>query len=225
MVASGVMQTTSRITLPGPFAGVLVDMDGTLVDTEPLWLVAKQRMFAAHDTTFEMADHVAVFGRDEQFTADYLTRRLGVDPSRRDEVRREYRSIVAATFREGVPLRPGALELLSSLRGVVPVGLATNTNRELVDIALDASGLRPYLDSVSTAESGAAKPAPDIYLAACGSLGLDPATSVAIEDSPTGIAAARAAGLTVIAVPSEIHDGLEAAHHIIPSLLDLLPVA
>jgi HAD superfamily hydrolase (TIGR01509 family) len=213
------MQTTSRITLPGPFAGVLVDMDGTLVDTEPLWLVAKQRMFAAHDTTFEMADHVAVFGRDEQFTADYLTRRLGVDPSRRDEVRREYRSIVAATFREGVPLRPGALELLSSLRGVVPVGLATNTNRELVDIALDASGLRPYL------ESGAAKPAPDIYLAACGSLGLDPATSVAIEDSPTGIAAARAAGLTVIAVPSEIHDGLEAAHHIIPSLLDLLPVA
>lgn len=222
MVASGVMQTTSSITLPGPFTGVLVDMDGTLVDTEPLWLVAKQRMFARHGTAFEHRDRVAVFGRDERFTARYLTSRLGMDPSREDEVRLEYRAIVAATFREGVPQRPGAEALLRSLRGRVPVGLATNTIAELVDIALDASGLAPWLDSVSTAESGAAKPAPDIYLAACRSLGLDPAAAVAIEDSPTGIAAARAAGLTVIAVPSEVTDGLEGAHHMVPSLLDLL---
>lgn len=216
------MQTTPRLSLPGPFAGVAIDMDGTLVDTEPLWLIAKQRMFGRYDTTFEHRDHVAVFGRDEEFTATYLTGRLGVAPERRDEIRLEYRAIVASVFREGVPLRPGALELLQALHGVIPVGLATNTIRELVDIALDSAGLRPYLVSVSTAESGAAKPAPDIYLAACRSIGVAPGDAVAIEDSPTGIKAARAAGLTTIAVPSETAEGLGEAHHIVASLLDLL---
>jgi len=214
--------TTMKLTLPGPFSGVAVDMDGTLVDTEPLWLVAKRRMFAHYDTTFEPRDHVAVFGRDEQFTATYLTGRLGMAPERREEIRLEYRSIVAGTFAAGVPLRPGALELLQALEGVVPVGLATNTNRELVDIVLDRTGLGRYLGSISTAESGAAKPAPDIYLAACRSMGVDPTSAVAIEDSPTGIKAARAAGLTCIAVPSETTDGLHEADHIIASLLDLL---
>ena len=211
-----------KLTLPGPFTGVAVDMDGTLVDTEPLWLVAKQRMFARYDTAFERRDHVAVFGRDEQYTATYLTGRLGVAPERRDEIRLEYRAIVASVFDQGVPLRPGALELLQALSGVVPVGLATNTIRELVDIVLERSGLGRYLDSISTAESGTAKPAPDIYLAACRSLGVDPTTAVAIEDSPTGIQAARAAGLTCIAVPSETTEGLHEADHIVHSLLDLL---
>jgi len=211
-----------KLTLPGPFSGVAVDLDGTLVDTEPLWLVAKQRLFARYDTTFEQRDHVAVFGRDEQYTATYMTGRLGVAPERRDEIRLEYRGIVASAFGEGVPLRPGALELLQALKGLVPVGLATNTIRELVEIALDWSGLRPYLDTISTAESGAAKPAPDIYLAACRSLGVDPTTAVAIEDSPTGIRAARAAGLTCIAVRSDAPEGLHEADHIVPSLLDLL---
>jgi len=215
------MQTT-KLTLPGPFTGVAVDMDGTLVDSEPLWLVAKQRMFARYAMTFEPRDHVAVFGRDEQYTATYLTGRLGVAPERRDEVRLEYRALVADVFREGVPLRPGALELLQALEGVVPVGLATNTIRELVDIVLDQTGLGRHLVSVSTAESGAPKPAPDIYLAACRSLGVVPATAVAIEDSPTGIKAARAAGLTCIAVPSETAEGLGEAHHVVASLLDLL---
>ena len=214
--------TTMKLTLPGRFTGLAVDMDGTLVDTEPLWLVAKQRMFEHYGTTFEDRDHVAVFGRDEQYTATYLTGRLGVAAGRRDEIRLEYREIVAGIFREGVPLRPGAVELLCALHGVVPIGLATNTNRHLVDIVLDRTGLGRYLDSVSTAESGAAKPAPDIYLAACRSMGLDPADVVAIEDSPTGIAAARAAGLTCIAIPSETMAGLEAADHVVDSLLDLL---
>ncbi len=215
------MQTT-KLTLPGPFTGVAVDMDGTLADTEPLWLVAKQRMFARHGTTFEHRDHVAVFGRDEEYTATYLTGRLGVAPERRDEIRLEYREMVASVFRDGVPLRPGALEFLQAMDGVVPVGLATNTIRELVDIVLDQTGLGRYLGSVSTAESGAAKPAPDIYLAACRSLGVDPGRAVAIEDSPTGVRAARAAGMTCIAVPSETTDGLHEADHIVPSLLDLL---
>jgi HAD superfamily hydrolase (TIGR01509 family) len=121
-----------------------------------------------------------------------------------------------------VDVRPGTLELLSTLKGVVPVGLASNTKRELVDIVLDRAGLLPWLDTVTTSDGRRPKPAPDIYLAACASLGVEPGSAVAIEDSPTGIAAARAAGLTCIAVPSESHEGLDAADHLVGSLLDLI---
>ena len=196
------METTTRITLPGPFTGVVVDMDGTLVDTEPLWRIAKQRIFARYGTAFEERDHEAVFGRDDQFTAAYLTSRFGLPAGERERIRLEYMGVVADIFGEGVPIRSGAVELLTALRGVVPVGLASNTKRELVDIVLDRSGLGRLLDQVTTSDGLVPKPAPDIYLAACARLGIDAATSVAIEDSPTGIAAARAAGLTCIAVPS-----------------------
>jgi HAD superfamily hydrolase (TIGR01509 family) len=216
------MTTTTKLTLPGPFTGVVVDMDGTLVDTEPLWRIAKERIFARYGTDFEPRDHAAVFGRDDGFTAAYLQGRFGLPEERREGIRLEYLGIVAGIFDEGVPIRAGAVELLTALQGVVPVGLASNTRRELVDIVLRRTGLERYLDSVSTADDGAPKPAPDIYLAACRSLGIDPATAVAIEDSPTGIAAARAAGITCIAVPSEQVDGLDGADLVVGSLLDLV---
>lgn len=216
------MDSTLRLTLPGPFTGVLFDLDGTLVDTEKLWLVAKQRMFARYGTSFEYADHLAVFGRDDQFTGNYLRTRFGLPEERTEAVRVEYLQLVGAVFSEGVEVRPGALELLRALRGVVPVGLASNTKRELVDIVLDRAGLNPLLDTVTTSDGRRPKPAPDIYRDACASLGLDPGAAVAVEDSPTGIASARAAGLTCIAVPSESHEGLDAADHIVGSLLDLL---
>jgi HAD superfamily hydrolase (TIGR01509 family) len=212
-----------RLTLPGAFTGVLLDLDGTLVDTEKLWLVAKRRMFARYDTTFAYTDHLAVFGRDDLYTGGYLTRRFGLPEERTEAIRVEYLQLVGEVFSAGVDLRPGTLELLTALRGVVPVGLASNTKRELVDIVLDRAGLLPYLDTVTTSDGRRPKPAPDIYLAACVSLGLAPEEAVAIEDSPTGIAAARAAGLTCIAVPSESHEGLDAADHVVASLLDLLP--
>ena len=223
MVASGAMDQTLRLTLPGPFTGVVLDMDGTLVDTEKLWLVAKQRLFARYGVTFQHADHVALFGRDELYSATYLCGRLGQPPSRVEAIRDEYLALVGQVFSEGVDLRPGTLELLSSLKGVVPVGVASNTRRTLVDIVLDRAGLLPYLDTVTTSDGRRPKPAPDIYLDACASLGLEPTSAVAVEDSPTGIAAARAAGLTCIAVPSESSEGLDAANHIVGSLFDLMP--
>ncbi|MFN8619969.1 MAG: HAD family phosphatase [Chloroflexota bacterium] len=216
------MDRTLSLTLPGPFTGVLLDLDGTLVDTEKLWLLAKQRMFARYGTAFEHADHLAVFGRDDQYTGAYLTRRFGLPEERTEAIRVEYLALVGEVFSEGVDLRPGTLELLRTIKGVVPVGLASNTKRELVDIVLDRAGLLPWLDTVTTSDGRRPKPAPDIYLAACVSLGVTPEEAVAIEDSPTGIAAARAAGLTCIAVPSESHEGLDAADHIVGSLLDLV---
>ncbi len=102
--------------------------------------------------------------------------------------------------------------------------MASNTPRELVVRALDAAGLAGYFDVVVTAEDvERPKPAPDIYLAACRRLGVEPSEAVALEDSPPGIEAARRAGLTVVAVPQDDGVDTSAADHVVPTLRDLLP--
>ena len=131
---AGTMTTGARITLPGRFRGVVLDMDGLLIDTEPIWREAKIRTFARYGTTFEHADHLAVFGRDEQYTAAYLTARFGLGPDDREAVRATYAAAVADGFRAGIPIRHGAMELIASLHGRVPLALASNTRRSLVEI-------------------------------------------------------------------------------------------
>lgn len=220
------MASTAPITLPGRFRGVVLDMDGLLIDTEPIWREAKIWMFRRHGAAFEHADHLAVFGRDEQFTASYLTSRFGLGPEDRERVRAEYLGNVADRFAQGIEIRHGAMELIASLHGRVPMALASNTRRSLVDIALTTTGIGSWLDAVVTADDADAKPAPGIYLEACRRIRVAPAEAVALEDSPTGIAAAKAAGMTCIGVPSELPDDLAAADFVVPTLMDLLePIA
>ncbi len=217
------MSAEGRLVLPGRFDAVIVDMDGTLIDTEPLWREAKEWIFRRHGTEFVHADHLAVFGRDDIYTADYLTRRFGLGPEERERVRREYMDAVAARFSDGIAIRPGTMELLAHLRGRVPVALASNTRRELVEIALRTTGIDRWLDAVTTSDDAEPKPAPGIYLEACRRVGVEPGRAVAIEDSPAGIVAAQAAGLTCIAVPSEMPDAVGGADLVVGSLLELLP--
>jgi HAD superfamily hydrolase (TIGR01509 family) len=116
----------------------------------------------------------------------------------------ELHQLVMAELDAGVPPRPGALELVAAVRAAgIPVGLASNSAREFVERALAVSALaNGHFDVVVSADDvAAAKPAPDIYLAACAALGAAPERSAALEDSPPGVAAARAAGMYVIAVP------------------------
>ena len=102
--------------------------------------------------------------------------------------------------------------------------MASNTPRELVVRALDAAGLAGYFDVVVTAEDvERPKPAPDIYLAACQRLGVEPSEAVALEDSPPGIEAARRAGLTVVAIPQDDGVDTSAADHVVATLRELLP--
>jgi len=219
------MELPDPLHLPGPFAGVVLDMDGTLIDTEPIWLAAKQRIFADHGATFEHADHLAVFGRDDIFTAEYLTRRFGLAEGDRERVRRLYMDEVGRRFGGGIALRPGTLELLTALHGRVPLALASNTRRELVEIALAATGLDRFLDAVATSDDAEPKPAPGIYVEACRRIGIAPADAVALEDSPTGIRAAKAAGLVCIGIPSEMPEALAEADRVVGSLLELIPPA
>ena len=214
------MDTTS--TLPGTFQAVVLDLDGTLVDTEPIWLQAKRRMFERYDAVYDHADHLAVYGSSDEFTAQYFARCFGLGTEHEEQIRIEYLELVAELMEEGVPTRPGAPELIAALRGLVPLGLATNTKRPLADIILRRSGLAGAFDQETTGDEGRPKPEPDIYLLACERLGVAPEDAVALEDSPLGVRAAKAAGLTCIGVPSEPTADLAHADWIVASLHELL---
>jgi len=115
----------------------------------------------------------------------------------------------------------GAHAVVSAIAGRLPIAVASNTQEATVRATLAASGLPPVFDLVFTPDQGRRpKPSPDVYLAACEALGVAPADAVAFEDSPPGAAAARAAGMFVIAVPSDGIHGLE-ADLVLGSLLDL----
>jgi HAD superfamily hydrolase (TIGR01509 family) len=118
-------------------------------------------------------------------------------------------------------MRPGAAELVARLRGQVPLGIASNTARSLVRIAVASAGFADAFEAIVSAEEVARpKPAPDVYLETCRRLRVDPAAAVGLEDSTSGIAAAKMAGLTVIAVPQWAVD-TSGADYVIRSLEEL----
>ncbi len=116
----------------------------------------------------------------------------------------------------------GATELIERLRTQVPLGLASNTRRSLVDRILAQTPFGESFAAVATGDEVAPKPAADVYLLACERLGIDARSAVAIEDSPTGVRAAHAAGLTCIGVPSDTDHPLPEADYVVRSLRELL---
>lgn len=212
-----------RPRLPGRFRAVVFDMDGLLLDTEGLWQKAEARLLANYGHEFTDADAIASIGRGfEEVIADY-TARAGLPPDREPDLRAELLDLTRAQFVSGVAFRPGGRELVHRLRGRVPIALASNTPRTLVDVAVDAAALTGVFDVVITAEDVEhAKPAPDIYLAACRALGVEPGDALALEDSPVGVRAALRAGLTVIAVPLSAAIDVSAADEVLDSLERLL---
>ena len=133
-------------------------------------------------------------------------------------------SLMHDLVRRSVDARPGAVELVDGLRELgVPLGLASNSPRFLVDDALATAGLSDAFDAIVTSDDvDRAKPAPDIYLLACERLAVAPADALALEDSASGVAAAKAAGLTCIAVPQFAETDVSAADRIVDSLEELL---
>lgn len=185
------------------FDAIVFDNDGLLLDTEHAWTHAETDLFARHGQTFT-ADHKReLIGTSRAQSALKVERMLGL-PGRGEELMDELHELVMEELDAGVPPRPGALELLAAVRAAgVPVGLASNSTREFVERALSVAQLaNGHFDVVVSADDvEAPKPAPDLYLAACAALGAAPERAAALEDSPPGVASARAAGLFVIAVP------------------------
>lgn len=210
------------LTLPGPFAAVVTDMDGLLVHTERHWLQAKVELFGRHGVELRDEDVAAVFGGSELDSARYFTRRFGLPDERIEDVRAEYMAIVSDRFARGIEVAPGAVELIERLAGTVRLGLVSNTRRALMETVLRAFPPAGRYEVIVSGEDGAPKPAPDLYLLACARLGVDPRLAVALEDSPAGVRAAKAAGLTCIGVPSDPRHPLAEADHVVGSLLELL---
>jgi HAD superfamily hydrolase (TIGR01509 family) len=201
---------------------VIFDNDGLLLDTESVWTRAEEDLFERRGREFTPADKLELVGTSAEIAGRVLERRLG-EAGRAGELIEELNALVVAELEHGVEAMIGARELLEDLkRRRIRIGLVSNSPLRFVRRSLELVGFVEDFDVILSAhEVAAPKPAPDPYLEACRRLGVEPGPSVvALEDSPTGVAAARAAGLTVIGVPSVDGVALEEAHHLAESLAD-----
>jgi len=177
-----------------------------LLDTEECWTRGERALFAAYGRTFTPEHKRKLLGASGEASGRVLASVLD-QPGRERELARELLEYCWGEVVSGAEPRPGAVDLVHELQGTVPIGVASNSPRALVEAALGTAGLDGSFDVVLGVDD-VRRPKPDaeIYLAACERLGVTPSRSVALEDSPTGVAAARAAGLYVIGVPS--YDGI-----------------
>ena len=188
---------------------VLFDLDGLLVDSEPLWTIAERDFAARHATTWTPAMKAAIVGTHLSFSVPTMLSLFGTPSARAADPAAEAGWLlrrVAAEFARGVEVRPGAARLLAELRDVaVPAALVSSSYRQLVDTALAAirsdGSAAWFRVTIAGDEVAPPKPHPQPYLAAAAALGVDPARCVVLEDSPAGVAAAEAAGCAVVAVP------------------------
>ena len=182
-------------------AAVLWDMDGTLVDTEPYWFDIEFELVAEFGGTWSEADAHSLVGFDLLDSARELRTRGGVRLEPVEVVERLLDGVIRRVA-DQLPWRPGAPELLAEcVAADVPCVLVTMSWRRLADAVIAASPPGSFVTSVTGDEVSNGKPDPEPYLAAAAAVGVDPAACVAIEDSPTGVAAALAAGCATLGVP------------------------
>ncbi|WP_197367210.1 HAD family hydrolase [Streptomyces clavuligerus] len=181
---------------------VLLDMDGTLVDTEGFWWDAEVEVFADLGHRLDEGWRDVVVGGPMSRSAGYLIEATGADIAL-PELTVLLNDRFEARIGRGVPLMPGAGELLAELTAHrVPTALVSASHRRIIDRVLASLGPEHFAFSVAGDEVPRTKPHPDPYLLAARRLGADPVRCAVIEDTATGVAAAEAAGCRVVAVPS-----------------------
>ena len=181
---------------------VVFDLDGVLLDSEQRWNDAKEAVTTAAGGRWRDDAATAMMGMSSPEWSAYMHDELAVpyEPERINELVVER---MAAGYAEELPLLPGAIDAVETLAARWPLGLASSSNREIIDAFLDLSGLRDrFRVTISSEEVGRGKPSPDVYLEVAARLGADAARCVAVEDSSNGLRAAAAAGMAVIAVPN-----------------------
>lgn len=189
----------------GALQAVLWDMDGTLLESEQLWDVGMRELSLHLGGPMSEETRIATIGGPLDLSVWRTFDGLGLAPTPDEQTAAEdwLNAFMAGLFAKGLPWRPGARAALGAVRaaGLGQV-LVTNTGRRLCDVALETLDGTHFDHTVCGDEVPAGKPDPAPYLRAADLLGLDPAQCLAVEDSPTGAAAADAAGCTVLVVPS-----------------------
>ncbi len=181
-------------------AAVLWDMDGTLVDTEPYWMACEHALVTAHGGRWTDEHAHALVGNDLLVSARYIREHGGIDlPA--EQIVEVLLDGVVERVREHIPWRPGAQALLADLAAAgVPQALVTMSYRRLAEAVVDTLPPGTFATLVTGDEVERGKPDPHPYLEAAARLDVEPSQCVAIEDSPTGVASAEAAGVPVLAV-------------------------
>jgi HAD superfamily hydrolase (TIGR01509 family) len=182
---------------------VVFDNDGLLLDTEPCWTLAQEALFRSYGQVFDLAAKRALIGTSPRTSAPILERLLA-RPHCGQQLSDEMYSLALVEISTGASPRPGAVELVARLRAAgLPAAVASNAPRRHLLAGLRRVGLHDAFDVVLGVDDVRnPKPAPDLYAEACRALKVAPAVAIALEDSPPGVAAARAAGLRVIGIPS-----------------------
>jgi HAD superfamily hydrolase (TIGR01509 family) len=183
-------------------AAVVFDLDGVLIQSEEVWDAVREAYVRERGGRYDADVQRAMMGMSSVEWSRYLHETAGV-PDDPGAINDEVVARMLESYRGHLPLIDGAVDAVRRLAGSYPLGLASSSNRPLIDAVLDVSGLAPYFRAtVSSEEVARGKPAPDVYLEAARRLGVDPTLSAAVEDSHGGIRSAKAAGMRVIAIPN-----------------------
>jgi HAD superfamily hydrolase (TIGR01509 family) len=210
-----------------PITAVVLDMDGVLIDSEQLWDEVREQLARERGGRWHERAQADMMGMSSTEWSRYMHDVIGlVEPP--EEINAEVVRRLLARYRESLPLMPGAVAAVERLAARWPLGLASSSNREVIDAVLELAGIAHlFRATVSSEEVEHGKPAPDVYLEAARRLGVDPTSCAAVEDSANGIRSARAAGMRVIAIPNPHYppseDVLALADVVLHSLDELTP--
>jgi HAD superfamily hydrolase (TIGR01509 family) len=210
-------------------AAVVFDLDGVLFDSEQVWDDARRELAQERGGRWHDQAQRDMMGMSSPEWSRYMHDTIGL-PEPPDEINREVVGRLEQIYRRRLPAIAGAREAVERLAACWPLGLASSSNRELIDLTLDLLGVHDlFTATVSSEEVDRGKPAPDVYLEAARRLQVDPRTAAAVEDSANGIRAAKAAGMRVLAIPNSHfppgEDALAQADVVLAGLDELTPAA
>jgi HAD superfamily hydrolase (TIGR01509 family) len=208
---------------------VVFDLDGVILDSEELWDEVREGLARERGGRWSEQAQADMMGMSSTEWSRYMHDVVGL-PEPPEEINREVVQRMLDRYSHDLPLIDGAVDAVKRLADEWPLGVASSSNRELIDRVLEVAGLAPYFRAtVSSEEVARGKPAPDVYLEAARRLGVEPPRTVAIEDSANGIRSAHAAGMHVVAIPNRAFPSpaavLAQAADVVDSIEELDPQA
>ena len=208
---------------------VVFDLDGVLIDSEHVWDEARQGLAEERGGRWTENASRDMMGMSSPEWSRYMREEIGIDEEP-EEISAEVVRRLERIYRDELPLVEGAVEAVERVARRWPAAVASSSNRELIDLVLELSGLaRSFAATVSSEEVARGKPAPDVYLEAARRLGVAPERCAGVEDSENGILSAKAAGMRVLAIPNPQYpphdEALAAADVVLASLGELTPEA